>query len=451
MSQKKAVSKRNTKQKQSRKKSSSPKSTSPAWKAKWPRGGDLRAWLRCMIDKCEAMEDLGDACNEAHLPIEGLADLGYIQEALRFVNRFLRRLPKTANVETVIMHELAAEIHLKAGDLQAAEKHLERILRLDNSGARKCDIGFPAQSVRDFKELHGLLDPSDAEDEEQAVSAEFSRAERLAKELIGRRKFQKARDQILIMERAAKETNDEFIRSLRLKSTLGLYGKTGDKTATRRVMRNLSADDREEVLTYDTLLSLGMHRESIRCAERQVKKELEELASMEDPNIHFPVNGLCDALEFLVDQDETKRARRLLKRVFAECSDWPVYEFGWTTSAVYTMLARVVAKIDGPEAAKALLESAREDASGEKRPGWRKGAVRGAIELEADLGYLDEAILRARKLRSPGERRAETAMLLARAKRWKELREVCQEVTSPTEAAALCWIIKFELAGGEAR
>ena len=77
--------------------------------------------------------------------------------------------------------------------------------------------------------------------------------------------------------------------------------------------------------------------------------------------------------------------------------------------------------------------------------------MRGAIELEADLGYLDETIVRARKLRSPGERRAETAMLLARAKQWKELREVCQEVTSPTEATALCWIIKFELNGGEAR
>lgn len=96
----------------------------PAWKTSWPRGGDLRAWLRCMLRKCEAIVDIDDAASNAHFPIEGLHGLGHTKEAIRYVHRFLKRLPSTANVETVRMHELAAEIHLSAGDDAATEKHL---------------------------------------------------------------------------------------------------------------------------------------------------------------------------------------------------------------------------------------------------------------------------------------------------------------------------------------
>ncbi len=264
--------------------------------------------------------------------------------------------------------------------------------------------------------------------------AAFNRAKRLASELIERRRFAKAREQIESMEQLARSTDDEFKRSLRLQSVLKLYARVKDSDSVKCLFRRLNKEDREEANPYSKFASLGLNREAIRLAERTVKKELEELANVDNPNIHFPVSGLCDALEFLVDQGESQRACKLLKKVLAECEYWPVYEFGWTTSAVYTMLARAVAKIDGPEAATQLIESAFEDAAAERRPNWRKGVTRDAIDWEADLGYLDEAIARAKKLRSPRERRFETAKLLARARHWKELREVCQTVASPTEA-----------------
>jgi hypothetical protein len=157
------------------------------------------------------------------------------------------------------------------------------------------------------------------------------------------------------------------------------------------------------------------------------------------------------ALEFLVEHGARDEARRLLRRVFQEMPTWPVYEYGWATSAVYHTLAEVVAKIDGPAAAETLLKHAMTDARAEKRRDFRKGAVDAALDLKASAGGLEEAIEDARKLRSPTQRRKTLATLLAKAGRWGELREVLSQVESPEEAADVAWWIKFELPGGEVR
>lgn len=444
-------SKQSSKQKAVRPRTRGTAPEQPLWKSKWPRSDSLRAWLRCMIDKCEVIEDGRKGADEAHLPINGLAELGHTAEALKYVRRFLKRLPNRVDIETVRMLELGAEIELIAGSIEKAEQWLEKVLRLDNSHARKCDRDFPSQSVLDFKILHGLLDPAQVDDARQAERASANRAERLAKEMIDGRKFAKARQPIELLESIARATDDELMRSLRYQSVLEFYFRLKDSASVRRVLRKMSKEDRESAVPYSKFAELELHREAIRRAERQINADLDELASMDVPNIHFPASSLCDAIEFLSDAGETKRARRLLKRTLRECEDWPVYEFGWTTSAVYAMLARAVAKVDGPEQATKLMESAHDHAGSEKRTDWRKGSVRSAIELEADLGYLDDAIARARKLRSPRERRFATAKLLARARRWKELREVCHSVRNPLEAAELCWAIKFQLPGGEPR
>src|SRR5205823_4048796 len=66
----------------------------PAWRTTWPRNGDPKTWFRAMIQKCDAIPDDDAAAEKAHLPIEHLAELGCVTEALRNVNRFLRRLPR---------------------------------------------------------------------------------------------------------------------------------------------------------------------------------------------------------------------------------------------------------------------------------------------------------------------------------------------------------------------
>ncbi|MCA9057662.1 MAG: hypothetical protein KDA85_04160, partial [Planctomycetaceae bacterium] len=94
----------------------------PAWQSKWPVNGDLKVWMRCMLEKCDAIVDVEDGASAAHLPIEQLHELGHTKDALKSIAGFLKRLPRDSNLETVRMHELAAEIHLSVGNVVAMEK-----------------------------------------------------------------------------------------------------------------------------------------------------------------------------------------------------------------------------------------------------------------------------------------------------------------------------------------
>ena len=87
-------------------------------------------------------------------------------------------------------------------------------------------------------------------------------------------------------------------------------------------------------------------------------------------------------------------------------------------------------------------------ASQEPHPGFKRGAQSTALAASASVHPLDHAIEQARKLRSPSQKRMELGKLLARAGRWKELKEVLSTVASPHEAAEIAWWIKFELPGG---
>ena len=187
------------------------------------------------------------------------------------------------------------------------------------------------------------------------------------------------------------------------------------------------------------LLSLGMKREAIARAKRDIAGALEELATMDNPNIHFPANQISRSLQLLAGQGEKRSAKRLLQRALKEMSTWPAFEYGWTTSAVYNSFAKALAVIDGPEAAEQMLEQAIADGHLERRSGFGQAAVNAALDLKADIGRLEQAIEEARKLRSPRQRRKELGKLLARAGRWKELREVLSQVASPEEAADLAW------------
>src|SRR5262245_36342618 len=99
----------------------------PAWRTKWPRNGDLKAWFRAMIQKCDAIADAATASDRAQLPIEHLAKMGHVAEALRHVDRFLLRLPNQQVVKTVRMAKVGAKICLDTDDLARMEKYLKRV------------------------------------------------------------------------------------------------------------------------------------------------------------------------------------------------------------------------------------------------------------------------------------------------------------------------------------
>jgi hypothetical protein len=420
------------------------------WRTKWPRNGDLKTWLRAMLQKCDAIPDDHAAAERAHLPIGQLAEMGCVAEALRHVNRFLRRLPRQDVVATVRMAELGAKISLDAGDLTRMEKYLAIAEATEPFNTRKCDRGFSLNSVREFRADNGLLDPAEAIDEKQRITARFERAGRQYKQAIGTGERESAKVAVTEMEKIVREVEQEWLRRSYLRRVINCYVELEDAQAVKRCLRGLDKGDRRKILDAETLIRLGMKTEAIARARQDIAQELEELRVMSDPNIHFPVMSIRRSLRFLVEQGAKDEARRWLRRALKEMPTWPVIQYGWTTSSVYHSLAQAAALIDGPVAAENLLKNAMTDAKAEKRSDFRQGAVDAALELKANIGRLDEAIEDARRLRSPTQRRKKLGRLLAKAKRWAELQEVLSQVESPEEAADVAWWIKFELPGGEA-
>lgn len=404
-----------------------------------------------MIRKCDAIPDHRAAAEKAHLPIEHFAEMGCVTEAVRNVNRFLRRLPRQDVLATVRMARLGAKLCVDADDLARMEEYLAIAEATEPFNVRKCDKGFSLNAVREFRADNGLLDPADAIDEKQRIKARFWRARRRWKQAMAAGERQSAQVAVAEMEEIAHEIEEDWTRQSYLGSVIDCYAELKDAQAVKRCVRKLDKGDRHEILDAEMLLSLGMKAEAIARARQDIAHELEELRQTSDPNIHFPLMSIGRSLAFLVEQGEKDEARRWLRRALREMSTWPVIECGWTTSSVYHSLAEAMAMIEGPVAADKLLKHAMADAKAEKRSDFRQGAVDAALDLKARLGRLDEAIEDARKLRSPTQRRQKLGRLLAKAKRWNELREVLSQVESPEEAADVAWWIKFELPGGEVR
>jgi hypothetical protein len=423
----------------------------PPWKIHWPASDDLREWLLCGLEKCEAITDAGEAARQAQLPIGALAKRGHVDEALTFVDRFLKNLPKGEISEAVQMARLGAEISCQAEDSARTEKYLKRIAAVEPLITKKKDKGFALAEVRQFKAWHGLLDPKDAVNDEERMRARFTREQRRYHETRKAGDTRIARQAADEMQKLAAECKD-VNRRLYFRQVLESYGLLGDKGAILSVVQTIDKAERQDILDRATLLRLGMRLEALAHAEREIAHERENLLrKKKDPNLHFPVRAICDALIFLLEQQEIDRARVLLESILREAPKWKVEEVGWTTAAVYGMLAEIAARINGPRGAQELIERAEADSRAEKRRGAKRGAVRETRETKAKIGPVEEAIANARKLRSPTGRREELGKLLARAKRWQELAEVVSEVATPEEAAKIAWWIKFELPGGEAR
>jgi hypothetical protein len=385
------------------------------------------------------------------LPIGTLAYIGCGKEALRHANRFLRRLFGRDVVATVRMAGLAAEICLEAGDLARMEHYLAIAESTERFNTRKCDKGFSVNWVREFRGQKGLLDPDDAINDEQRNKARFQMAARQYRQALAKGDRETAKVAVAEMERILPDVQPDWLRGFYVQQVVDCFVKLNDSRAVKRCLRGLSEAERDDIFSVDKLADLGLKAEALTRARRDIAQTLQRLRDQSDPNINDPVNLICRSVTFLVKRGEKQEARRWLRRALKELPRWPVIKNSWSSSAMYRSLAEAMATIDGPAAAEELLQRAVADAMSEKRGGFRQAAVGGLLGLKADDGRLDESIEEARKLRSPRERRKTLAPLLAKARRWGELRVVLCQVQSPEEAVELAWSIKFQLPGGAAK
>lgn len=421
----------------------------PKWQTKWPRDGDLASWFRCGIEKCQAIRDIETGSQEAHCPIGALAELGHTHEALKHVKAFLKRLPRTArySVDIVRMAELGAEICLMTDDLTGCDKFLAIAAKCDELVTRKCDLNWASQSVRQFRIDHGLVDPAEA-DSDELLDATFNYSQRQFKAALARRDRKAATKFFDDMSRCILDPKLKgWRKSIWVSRMIPLASSLGSQKPVTRLIEALPASQRKE-LGYALLGEAGFKKEAVAVAVAELKENLRELKTMEDPNVHFPVMAIERALTFLMEHGEKELARQWFGKVARSAKSWKCVIQGWVTSAVLTTFVPIVKELEGEAAARELAQLSLQHAKGDSNNAFKQGAIDEAISAVASAGAADEAIAAARKLRSPTERRKQLAKLFAQAGRWKELREVCQQATSPEEAADIAWWTKFELPGG---
>jgi tetratricopeptide (TPR) repeat protein len=421
-----------------------------AWQTSWPATPDLRAWFLCGIQKCAANPKPEEGAIDAHLPIKALAELGYTAEALKHLQKFLKRVTKDSIVESTRLAELGAEICFEAGDMPGMEKYLELVRSADDRVTRKGDKGYGSKCVHDFKIANGLFAPGDLgpEHEDYIESIFYFHIRQLSLARQAKQKGQIKREFANLNE-AIKREKPGWRKSMWTKRVIRLAHEMSNPEAIKQLIEQIPAEERNERIGYDVYAMIGLKKEATKFAQQEIEKNIEELLTMQDPNIHFPINGITRALTCLLEMDEKKLAAKLFKKVSESAASWSCVIQGWTTTAVLAEFVPIVEQLEGKQAAQELAALAVQHASTENHPGFKRGAQSTALAASASVHPLDHAIEQARKLRSPSQKRMELGKLLARAGRWKEMKEALSTVASPHEAARLAWWIKFELPGGE--
>ncbi|HND51036.1 MAG TPA: hypothetical protein PLV92_01515, partial [Pirellulaceae bacterium] len=275
------------------------RNVAPTWKTRWPKTDDLRRWYQCALEKCDAFSELANGATEAHLPIEGLADLGHTSEALKHVDRYLKRLQQltrdsplkvvhSASLEILRMASLGAKICLDGDDLNRMEHYLSIALETERLPRRKCDIGYPERAVRDFRARHGLLDPADAIDASQREEATFTRADRGCHHCAQAGDIDAAKAELGTMFQIASQAKDRMCRYFWARRVIEGYVLIDDAREVTKVLRFFEKDPAVKIRSFDFLHKNGFEKEAIKAAKDEILKRVAELESMRDPNIHFP-------------------------------------------------------------------------------------------------------------------------------------------------------------------
>ncbi|MCA9049505.1 MAG: hypothetical protein KDA89_12300 [Planctomycetaceae bacterium] len=192
---------------------------------------------------------------------------------------------------------------------------------------------------------------------------------------------------------------------------------------------------------------IGLTAVAKKRAEDLIVRRLRKLKTDDDPNVHFPVDEISKQLWFLLQIGESATAKRLLQRVVRELPMWPGLRGGFATSGVLTMLAELLAELDGDDAARVLLGLAVETGKAEQHRGFRKSALNAANQ-QLDVPNLSAAIAQAHAVRNAGKRRDALVPLLVKKGAWNDLAEILNEASDHEELLKLLHSVICKLPGG---
>ena len=338
-----------------------------------------------------------------------------------------------------------AEASYQGGDLEKMEKYLAIVASQNKYYTRPCDLDFPLNEIAEFKIRHGILDPNKAGNNEQENEATFTWHYRLLKTtstMAGRRKHL-SRMEAVVPEIRGHSYSVNFYQEL-----LKEYANLGDSTALKRIKRVLSKEFANRVLDYPTLWDIGEITNALRAARLVINRNLAELSSMDDPNIHFPVHHILSAIRWLAHVQQTDFAKTQFRTVQRNAPKWIELGRDWTLSGVYGYLGEMAVAVDDIDSAREYAYAGLNVSGAGKSSAVSQSVQSSLLKLLCSIGLVDEALGIAEGLRSPRRKRLSKAQIFVRAKRWKQARETCMSVQSVEEAADLVWHLRFEFPGG---
>src|SRR5262249_18301118 len=150
-----------------------------------------------------------------------------------------------------------------AGDMKRMERYLQRILDAQPLYPRKCDRGYCLNAVRDFKVFRGLLDPAEAEDDEQRVEARFTRAIRLADESIVAKDMAAAKAHLAEAESQIEAIGKQWRKKYAIRDVVNGMAKAGDLEGVRRWLDQLDPNDSDYPLDPRALMEIGQRQRAI--------------------------------------------------------------------------------------------------------------------------------------------------------------------------------------------
>jgi hypothetical protein len=414
---------------------------------KWPDSADLKPWLECYLDLRERHSRADRAGILACVRLKQLAECGHETAALARLQRLLDRLPPSECEATGFLALAGAEISLDLPDRRRAERHLQLAEARQSIAPPRVRTALQL-NLKSLRAANDLPEPSGS-----SSGSDDGSLRRLGKYRQGYRTALLAGDRTAAaraLQKAAKliPEIDEFL--LKPGLTLGAiraFRRLGDDAALARYLAWLDRNEHSNDLATGGLLGMGLPDVANTRAEKLVLHHLKQLKRDPDPNVHFPVDEICTELWFFLQTGQKETAERLLRRVLRELPGWPGLRGGFASSGVLTMLAELLAEIDGPEAARELLGLAVQAGRSEPHGGFRRGALTAASRQNEAPG-LAAAIDRAGSIKNAKKRREALIPLLTRRAAWPELAVLLDEIGDTDGLLDSVHAVLFRLPGG---
>ncbi len=394
----------------------------------WPINGSAAAWVRCTADWALLLSpDSRDRCY-AHFALRAHAEAGRRRDVDLLARRLLppksRQARDLATVAT--NYKVIAEAYLIVGDDVKAGEQLEAMRQLAARQRKDGDAQFLLDLVSEVCTDHGLVTAEQlvALAPDDRVSSELALADRAWK----RRDRVGARRHALVAAKVAGKTGSIW-------QVFALLLDVGAKRDALAIYRKATPEQRED-FDLEAMVAAGLQRQAVAATKAEVEAAFRELVPGEW-NVHRVMGSLRIAIDRLRVLERDDLARMALDVAVDRMASGQFDARGFASGVAHVYLAEMVFAQRGWPAAEPWLARALAVCGSRDRP----LVVPAMVEAASNMDQVDRA-LEWVVLAPKNARLALRAKVLARARRWKALRQVLAPLgrgARAAQAAKLAW------------